>query len=204
MFDGLIIDGFFIGLSVAAPIGPINVLCIQRTLKHGPGAGAATAIGCASADATYAAVSALGLASISGFLIGHQTAFQLIGAVVLAWLGLKALRWGPARSGGAVTSGAASHVVSAYALTITNPLTILIFASLFAGIGATLDGADSAGLLIAGVFLGTFTWMSGLIIAASILRARTGQRFIATANKIGAAILLGFAAWLVGSAIIGA
>jgi putative LysE/RhtB family amino acid efflux pump len=201
----LFVNGYLLGLSVAAPIGPINVLCIQQSLNHGFRAGFAVAVGCAGADASYAAVAAFGLTAISSVLVAQQQGLRLVGAAVLLFLAWRAFSRGPARAGEAETGEGgpakfARAVVTSYGLTITNPLTIVIFAALFAGVGiAELDAdgsAAKAGILVAGVFTGTISWMVLLAGISEFVRARARDGFLAWANRAGGAILLAFAGWL--------
>lgn len=204
----LLIQGYLLGLSVAAPIGPINILCIHRTLGQGPRYGIATAVGCAGADGTYAALAAFGITAVSGFLVENALVFRLAGAAILAWLGIRALRRGA--TVGAVAESDARALLggaaSAYALTIANPMTIILFAGLIAGVGLKAiaeGGASASALIVAGVFCGTFSWMSGLVLVSGLMRARVGDKLLARANQLGALILFGFAFWLAASAIIG-
>ncbi len=197
----------YIGLTLAAPIGPINVLCIQRTLTRGAPSGFATAFGCASADATYGAVAAFGMTLVSDFLMREQTIFRLIGAHFLTWLALKSLLRGPAlaRQTSSV-SALIKDVVGTYGLTISNPLTIIIFAALFAGLDpVNMSGNNLIGsvLLTSGVFAGTFGWMSLMIGLSLILRRKLGDKFLTWANRFSVLILLGFAGWLTWSALVG-
>ncbi len=201
----LFVNGALLGLSVAAPIGPINVLCIQRSLNDGFRAGLAVAVGCAGADASYAAVAAFGLTAVSSGLVAQQQGLRLVGAAVLAWLAWRAFSRGPADAGASeddprAKAGFGKNVVTAYGLTITNPMTIVIFAALFAGVGIEkLDIGDSAlraGILVAGVFTGTLGWMLMLASISELVRARAEAAFLAGANRVGGVILLAFAAWL--------
>lgn len=205
----ILIQGYLLGLSVAAPIGPINILCIQRTLALGPSHGIATAMGCAGADGTYAALAALGVSTLSAFLIDNALIFRLLGAAILAYLGIRALQRGAAKGAGSSEKSAAAFfggVASAYTLTITNPMTIILFAGLIAGVGLEAiagGGAAAPALIVAGVFLGTFSWMGGLVLISTAMRARAGDALLDRANRLGALILFGFAIWLVASAIAG-
>lgn len=202
----LFVNGYLLGLSVAAPIGPINVLCIQQSLTHGFRAGFAVAVGCASADASYAAVAAFGLTAISSVLVAQQQGLRLVGALVLAWLAYRAFSRGPAREGEAGQGsqsdapGFRKSVATTYGLTITNPLTIVVFAALFAGVGIEELGTDGsaakAGILVAGVFTGTISWMLLLAGISEFVRSRARDGFLKWANRAGGAILLAFAGWL--------
>ena len=130
------LKGLLIGFSIAAPVGPIGLLCIQRTIANGRTSGLVTGLGAATADGLYGVVAAFGLTAISSFPVGQQFWFRLVGGIFLLYLGTKAFLSKPA--GKAATSSQGS-LFSAYGstvfLTITNPMTILSFAAVFAGLG---------------------------------------------------------------------
>ena len=133
---GLFIKGFVIGFSIAAPVGPIGILCIQRTLSGGNIQGLAIGLGAATADALYGFIAAFGLTFISNFLVDQSIWFRIIGGLFLCYLGIRAfLRKYQERT----VSVANSTILSAYGttffLTLTNPMTILFFAGIFAGLG---------------------------------------------------------------------
>src|SRR3712207_6795932 len=127
---GALLRGLIIGFSIAAPVGPIGVLCIRRTLSDGRSAGLLCGLGAASADAVYGCVAAFGLTSVSGFLVDQQLWLQLVGGVFLLYLGLRTFRGRLDEGEPAVVSrtsyrGLAGTYASTFFLTITNPLTIL-------------------------------------------------------------------------------
>jgi threonine/homoserine/homoserine lactone efflux protein len=153
--------GLVIGFSIAAPVGPIGILCIKRTLTLGRWVGLASGLGAATADAIYGFIAAFGLTFISNFLIQQQTWLRLIGGAFLCYLGIKTFISQPA-----VSSAPSSHlsILNAYGstffLTLTNPLTILSFAAIFAGLGLVNANSDylSASITVLGVFLGSACW----------------------------------------------
>ncbi len=194
-----LIAGFTIGFCIAAPVGPIGLLCIRRSLEHGRVVGFVSGLGAATADAAGGLVAALGLTAISGFLVAQRSPIQLFGGLFLVYLGLSGLRV-PA-SDGRPPSAPARTLLSAYsstlALTLANPVTILAFISVFAsfGVGAVSPDAASAGLLVAGVFLGSATWWLVLSSAASWLGSRMGARRIRAVNIASALVIAGFGGW---------
>ena len=197
----VLLKGMGLGLAVAAPIGPINVLCIQRTLLVGFGSGLATALGAAAADASYAAVAAFGLSAVSGLLLDNQDLLRLAGGLMLLGLGARAFLKGPAKAPANPSRGAArlADGLSAYGLTIANPLTILTFVAILGGVGLqnlAASALPAALALVLGVFLGTMIWMIFIAALASLARRRAGDRFLLWANRLGGTIILGFAAWL--------
>lgn len=195
MPPSLFLRGFLIGLSIAAAIGPMAVLCIRRTLAEGRLAGLATGLGVATADGCYGAVAAFGLTLLSNLLLGERLWLRLAGGVFLCYLGLKTLRAMPAaRAATAGGSSLARAYLSALGLTLTNPLTILSFAAIFAGLGAAASGGGygAAALLVLGVFSGSAVWWVILTSLVAALRGRLTPRVLRWVNRLSGAIILGF------------
>jgi len=188
------LSGLLLGLSIAAPVGPIGVLCIRRTLSDGQLVGFVSGLGAASADAFYGAVAAFGLTAISAFLIGVRLLIHLLGGAFLCYLGIRTYHSAPsdraARGGGRGLPGA---YASTLGLTLTNPATILSFAAIFAGLGlAQGSGYTSAVWLVLGVFCGSASWWLLLSSAVNLLRARIGPRQLRWVNRGSGVILLAF------------
>jgi threonine/homoserine/homoserine lactone efflux protein len=189
------IKGLIFGFSIAAPVGPIGILCIRRSLADGWSAGLLTGLGAATADACYGCVAGFGLAGISGFLVGQQVWIQLFGGLFLCWLGLRVFLADADRGGAAKSSGgAAKGYLSALFLTLTNPMTILSFAAVFAGmgLGRTASGPIAAGGLVAGVFTGSMAWWIVLSSATSLLNSRMNASAMRWINRLSGAVLVGF------------
>ena len=128
--------GLIIGFSIAAPVGPIGVLCIGRTLTQGRISGLISGLGAATADALYGSIAAFGLTFISTMLINQQGWIRLIGGIFLCFLGIKISLSSPARQAARVKGHSlVSSYASTFFLTLTNPMTILSFAAIFAGLG---------------------------------------------------------------------
>jgi threonine/homoserine/homoserine lactone efflux protein len=162
---GLFIKGFVIGFSIAAPVGPIGILCIQRTLSGGNIQGLVTGLGAATADALYGFIAAFGLTFISNFLVDQSFWFRIIGGFFLCYLGIRAfLRIPQEQTVTVAHSTALSAYGTTFFLTLTNPMTILFFAGIFAGLGIVSESIHyaSAGLMVIGVFTGNK--ISGCII----------------------------------------
>ncbi|MGL5082612.1 MAG: LysE family translocator [Microcoleaceae cyanobacterium] len=193
MESGFLIKGVLIGLSIAAPVGPIGVLCIRRTLAHGRMTGLMSGLGAASADAVYGGVAGFGLTLVSNILVGQSFWIRLLGGVFLCYLGVKTGLEKPARE--AVTS---SQIASAYAstflLTLTNPTTILSFIAVFAGLGlaSTAHHYSDAGVLVLGVFLGSALWWSLLTGSVDLLREQLSDRRLQWINWISGGIIFTF------------
>ena len=185
-----------IGFSIAAPVGPIGILCIRRSLSEGRLNGLLTGLGAATADAFYGSIAAFGLTFISGFLIGQAGWIRLLGGLFLVYLGIKTLlskpAERPAQAGGMNLAGAYS---STLLLTLTNPMTILSFAAIFAGLGAGLSGHDYGAALsiVAGVFTGSACWWVLLSSGASLLQSRLTPAILLWINRVSGLIILIFA-----------
>lgn len=189
---GGFVRGLLIGVAVAAPVGPMSVLCMRRTLAGGFFAGLLTGLGIATADGLYGSVAAFGITLVSDLLVGEQRWLRLIGGVFLLYLGLQTLRARPAAASAAPERGGlAGAYASTVALTLTNPTTILSFAAIFAGLGVGMGGggATAAALVVLGVFLGSALWWLGLSGGISLVRARLSPRALRGANVASGLIL---------------
>ncbi len=184
--------GLLIGISIAAAVGPMSVLCIQRTLDRGRLYGLVSGLGIATADGLYGSIAGFGLTAISDFLVSHQIWIRLIGGLFLAYLGIKTLLVGPAeRAASASASNFPGAYLSTLLLTLTNPLTILSFLAIFAGIGvgAASGGYLSAGIVVCGVFLGSSLWWFILTGGVSLLRTRFTARWLLWINRMSGIII---------------
>lgn len=189
------LKGLIMGFSIAAPVGPIGVLCIRRTLAEGRVSGFVTGLGAATADAFYGSVAGFGLTFISGVLIHQQGGFRLVGGAFLCYLGLKTFLAKPAgQSASATGTGLLGAYVSTFFLTLTNPMTILAFAAIFAGLGIASGGGDyvSAGVLVFGVFLGSTLWWFILSSGVSLFRERFSLQALRWVNRISGLVILAF------------
>jgi threonine/homoserine/homoserine lactone efflux protein len=187
--------GVIIGLSVAAPVGPMGVLCIRRTLTRGVLIGFVSGLGVAAADACFAAIAAFGLTSISNLLVENQSWIRFVGGLVLCYLGLKTIRsraWpGELKDVGGSRGGRMGAFSSTLGLTLTNPTTIISFAAIFTGFGVTESGVGAASLVV-GVFLGSALWWLILAFAMGRLRLRIRPRQLTWVNRLSGAVILVF------------
>ena len=191
----LVLRGFILGLAIAAPVGPIGVLCIRRTLAQGRPFGFVSGLGAATADAIYGCIAALGLTAISALLVRQQDLLRLLGGLFLCYLGVKTLLARPtARSAAAEGQGLGSAYFSTLLLTLTNPITILSFIAVFAGLGVgrSGNGYDAAAAIVLGVFLGSATWWFLLSGGVSLVRDKFDARAMLWVNRISGTIILGF------------
>ena len=192
----LFVKGLIIGFSIAAPVGPIGVLCIRRTLAEGRISGFVSGMGAATADALYGCVAGFGVTYISNFLMGQQFAFRLIGALFLGYLGARIFFSKPAEAPSkAEGKGLAGAYASTLFLTLTNPVTILAFAAIFAGLGLGNSGGDyTAGmLLVLGVFLGSAAWWLFLSTGVGLFRTWFNGPRLRWVNRLSGVIIAGFA-----------
>lgn len=192
----MLLRGLVIGFSIAAPVGPIGVLCIRRTLADGRAVGLAAGLGAATADALYGAVAGFGLTAVSRILVGQQGWFRLLGGVFLCWLGARTFLAPPAAEAARAASGGglAGAYVSTLVLTLTNPMTILSFAAVFAGlgVGGAGGGYGAAALLVGGVFAGSALWWLALSGAMGFLREGLTPRGLIWVNRASGTIITGF------------
>lgn len=191
----MLLRGIIIGLSIAAPVGPIGVLCIRRTLAEGRAAGFVSGLGAATADAIYGSIAGFGLTFISGFLVDQQAWISLIGGLFLCYLGVRAFFAETAEETDSERGrGLLSAYSSTFLLTLTNPMTILAFAAIFAGLGVADTGRDyaSAAVLVLGVFCGSVLWWFALSTIAGLFRERFDLRALRWVNRASGVIVTGF------------
>src|ERR1700690_967251 len=186
----LLWKGAVLGFSIAAPVGPIGALAISRTLRDGRGAGLATGLGAASADSVYGAAAACGLTALAGPLAGAPWLRWAGGAFLVCYgIRLVATR-GPSKAAapGRAPGGA---FVSAFLLTLANPMTILAFAAMLGSFGA--GGAGAAALmLVAGVFLGSMAWWTVLASVVAAAAGRLGGRWFPVLDMVCGGALAAF------------
>jgi threonine/homoserine/homoserine lactone efflux protein len=185
--------GLLLGFTIAATVGPISLLTIRRTVAHGRVYGLASGLGVALADATYAAIAAFGLTAITSILVGGRVLLGLVGGAFLIVLAIRTMTTRPDEAA-VVTErpGLVGAFGSIFGLTMTNPMTILSFVGLFAGLGLTGTGGADAALLVLGVFLGSTSWWIVLTAAVAVLRSRVSIRALTWVNRISGAVILAF------------
>lgn len=153
-------SGLLLGLSIAAPVGAMGLLCITRTLQRGLLAGLSVGAGIATGDAAYGALAAFGFAAATDLLVSHATPIRLVGGAFLIWMGTQSWRMAarpkPIRATASESSLGRNYVV-AIGLTLTNPATILSFIAAFGALDLA-KSHDGAAWLVAGVFLGSAFW----------------------------------------------
>jgi threonine/homoserine/homoserine lactone efflux protein len=196
MLLSLFIKGAIIGFAIAAPVGPIAVLCIQRSLQDGFKIGLMTGLGAAFADGTYGLIAGFGLTALASLLIHFQFWIRLIGGIFLIYLGIKLFRMSPReRSVKNFEHSAGRALFSSFLLTLTNPATILSFFAVFVGLGLSKTTTDyiHALTLVFGIIFGSALWwvlLSGGV--AFILRHRLNPAVMRGINRFSGIIILAF------------
>ena len=192
-----LIKGLIIGFSIAAPVGPIGILCIRRTIANGKVSGLISGLGAATADGFYGIVAAYGLVGISNLLVGQQFWFRIIGGIFLLYLGIKIFtaKSGDKNSETNKSKSLWGDYFSTFILTITNPVTILSFVAIFAGLGlgASANSHASATTMVVGVILGSILWWIILTEVVGFLKSRFNLQSTKIINKISGIIILIFA-----------
>jgi len=189
--------GLILGFSVAAPVGPIGILCINRTLNKSMLSGFVSGLGAATADLLYGIIAGLGLTVISDFLINQKLIIQLVGLAFLFYLAVKTLTKKKSEMEFKKTdeSGLLKDYLTTLFLTVTNPVTILFFLAVFAGLGLSSYGQSkfSSLLLVSGVFIGSGIWWLFLSGLAHVLKNRISKKILSRIDLISGLIILAFA-----------
>jgi threonine/homoserine/homoserine lactone efflux protein len=201
----LLAQGLVIGFAIAAPVGPIGVLCISRTLNRGRVSGLATGLGAATADGVYGCVAGFGVTIISNFLVHQQTWFRLVGGLFLVYLGIRELLAKPSADSAATpNAGLFSDYRTTFFLTLTNPMTIVSFAAVFAsvGLGESNYGYGKALSLILGIFSGSALWWFLLSFAVAFFFRNLGKERLLVVNRLAGIVIAGFGAVVLGSLVV--
>ncbi len=203
--DYILIQGILFGFLLALPVGPVGVLCVQRTLSQGRMHGLISGLGAAFGDALYGAVAAFGISAVEDWITGHQGALRLVGGVVLILLALRTtasmVRNQPVTNEPdekirrrIETHSLVKDFISTFMLAITNPITFIAFAGLLATLGFTEAGRSigNASTLVAGVFAGSALWWIALSSTASLFRPFVDGTYQVWMDRIVALVLAGF------------
>lgn len=189
------LKGLLLGFSIAAPVGPIGVLCIRRTLNGGMGSGIASGLGTAVADSLYGLIAAFGITAVSALLLEHSFLLRLCGGLFLLHMGSSIFRAQPTDIASADSpSGRFGDFGSAFFLTLTNPLTILSFAAVFAGFGAgdTPGNYRLSAIMVGGVFSGSLLWWVFLAGTVAFFRTRLDLKSLSVVNRLSGLIIIAF------------
>jgi len=203
---GFFLRGIIIGFVIAAPVGPVGILCIRRALADGRAAAFVAGLGAAVADTFYGAVAGFGLTFVAEFLLDHLTPLRLLGGGFMLYLGIMTWRAEPYVAPTPTRGpGLLRDFISTLAITLTNPATILAFMGVFAAMGTIGLPSDnaSATVLILGVFSGSALWWLILSAAAGAVRSRFTPRWLRLLNKGSGGMLLLFGGGVLASVVAG-
>jgi threonine/homoserine/homoserine lactone efflux protein len=195
----LVLSGVVMGLIAAVPIGPVNLICIRRSFAFGPLNGFVSGLGAALGDGIFAAITGFGLTWIAQLIEGYATIIELIGGALMVWMGYRTFVSPPGprcpddrpdKEG----SNLARVMLSTFALTITNPVTLLSFGVMFAGLGGLAGGAGSyhdAGFVVAGVVGGSAGWWLALTTVIGLFHTKIDERAMRMINRICGVLVVG-------------
>jgi threonine/homoserine/homoserine lactone efflux protein len=191
------LQAMLVGLSIAAPVGPIGLLTIRRTLEQGLAAGLVTGLGAACADAAYGALGAWGVQWAIAWLVGLRLPLALGGGALLLWMAWGIARAPLARDAAPLPSSAdlLRCFGGSFALTLSNPATILSFVAVFGALAGAGSAPLSPGPMVLGVWLGSALWWLLLCASVSLLRHKLDDAWRRRINLVSAALLAGFALW---------
>ncbi|MGH7044979.1 MAG: LysE family translocator [Stellaceae bacterium] len=202
----LLVKGIVVGIVIAVPVGPVGVLCLRRTIFAGRLSGLVSGLGAATADALFGAIAAFGLTFVSSWLFGYENALRAGGGAYLIYSGGSAL-W--SRTPDRLTDTPDAETLlrdfaSAFALTITNPVTIVVFLAIFAalGLGGTRATLPRACFMVLGVWLGSLLWWFGLSAGVGFFRRSIEPRHLAWIGRGSGLVLLLSGAALVASVVL--
>lgn len=205
--------GIIIGFAMAAPVGPIGVLCIRRTLVFGIVSGVATGLGAALADAVYGGIASFGMIAISDIIKKISPYMQFFGSIFLIFLGLRIFLSRPKMAEPITDANQKPHnppellrdFISSFFLTLTNPATILCFLAIFASLGLVVEDDphyEHSALLIAGVFTGSLAWFSILSGSIGLFRHKLDRKGLRSINMISGMIIGGFGGAILGRLLV--
>jgi threonine/homoserine/homoserine lactone efflux protein len=204
MDPALVLRGFILGFTIAAAVGPISLLVIRRTIAQGQLYGLVSGLGVATADATYGAIAAFGLAALTDVLVNARVVLGLAGGLFLLWMAWQTMRSIPTEAATPAPTGRRGYAgayLSILALTMANPMTILSFGALFAGLGVTSGATGDAAFVVIGVLLGSAAWWVVLTTIVGRLRGRMTSTWIHPINIASGLLIGAFALVAIASAL---
>lgn len=200
----LIISGAVLGFFAAIPIGPVNLICIRRTLHFGTYYGFMSGLGAALGDCMFASITAFGFTALAQLIVGYSVALQLCGGIFLLAFGVRTFFAPPPPNFRERLNAPAQSVppharalVSTFMLTVSNPATLVAYTALMAGVGIFADGRPSfvsAALVVCGVFVGSSLWWLTLATVVGLLHARINDRVVRRINEISGLLIATFGA----------
>jgi threonine/homoserine/homoserine lactone efflux protein len=199
-----LLKGIAVGLVIALPAGPVGVLCVRRTLFEGPTYGFVSGLGAATADTLFAVVAGFGITIVRDFMVRYQDWFGAAGGLFLLYVGVRVLIQADEPEPEPLDGEAhLTAYVSTFALTITNPMTILAFAGIFARLGVSeRPGFLDVSVVVAGVFIGSLMWWLALSFGIAWLRRVAGTIRLTWINRVSGAILTASGLGLLGASLL--
>jgi len=187
----IFLKGIFIGFAMAVPIGPVGIMCIRRTLSEGRLGGLIIGLGAATADLLYGCIAAFGITFISDTLVSQRIWLRLAGGVLLLFLGIRKFRKLPADPQLPVNNtGILKSYLTAFLITLTNPLSIFAFIAVFAALGLGNEAIIFSGsALVLGVFIGSFLWFLSLSSGVMFFRKKLDLVGLKWVNRISGILL---------------
>lgn len=200
----IFLKSFLLGVAVAAPLGPVGMMCLTRTLTRGFWFGFSGGVGIALADAFYAVIAATMYAVVAEMLSGVSLSFAIAGGLIVVGIGIGIMFGKAERRQVQITAGnMAASCASAFGLTLLNPLTVLLFVAVFAGLGLGEDlSFGTAVTLISGVFAGSLAWWFLLAGGVSMVRKRLSDNFALWVTRISGILIIAFGVAAIVSAIV--
>jgi threonine/homoserine/homoserine lactone efflux protein len=188
----IFLKGIFIGFAMAVPIGPIGILCIRRTLSEGRLRGLIIGLGAATADLIYGCIAAFGITFISDALVSQRIWLRIAGGVLLLYMGIRTFRKQPVDPNiPANSNGILRSYLTAFLITLTNPLSIFAFIVVFAALGLGNEAIIFSGsALVLGVFIGSFLWFLSLSSGVMLLRKKLDLIGLKWVNKISGILII--------------
>jgi len=195
----LVMSGVVMGLIAAVPIGPVNLICIRRTFAFGPLNGFVSGLGAALGDGIFAAITGFGLTWIAQLIEGYAPIIELIGGAMMVWMGFRTFVSPPMPRCAEVKpdnegTNLGRAMISTFALTITNPVTLLSFGVMFASLGGLAGGAGSfhdASFVVAGVIGGSAGWWLALTTLIGLFHTRIDEKAMRMINRICGVLVMG-------------
>ena len=206
MYDIIyLFKGMLVGLMVSIPLGPMGVLIIQRTLHKGPWSGFAAGMGAASADCFYAMVAAFGLGFVMNTVQTHELLLQILGGIFLIGIGLKIYFDNPLkqvklrRRKGVSKKGLLGDFLSLFFLTVSNPITIVIFMAVFASMSVFGEASSITKqlLVVGGVLAGGGVWWYTVSTLVNIFRKKFRLRVLITINRVSGMLIASLGALVI-------
>jgi len=203
---GLILTGIAIGIVVAAPIGPVNLICIRRALRTSVLSGFTAGAGAAFGDGVFAAIAAFGITAAIDFILANAIWLQIIGGTFLVGVGVHTYRSHPhlSENGSGAGAGVATAAGTTFFLTITNPATMFGFIAIFGGVAelATIDeDYGQAAILVVSVILGSLLWWACVSTFVGLFRRRMNDEILGWINKVSGVLIAGFGLTVMGRVV---